>query len=130
MKNNRLISGLKNLGSSVRFQMTKASNTIDNRRLDNYCNIINRIFNDYNKKERTHMIKLARRHSQTSQTRITHQRSVANIAKIIAKELKLNVNLAEVIAANHDVGHTFYGHDGGWWLSDIEQDLRNWILLS
>jgi dGTPase len=45
-------------------------------------------------------------------TRLTHTLEVAQIAKTIARTLKLNSDLAEAIALAHDLGHTPFGHSG------------------
>ena len=45
-------------------------------------------------------------------TRITHSMEVAQIARTIAKYLKLNDDLAETLSLAHDLGHTPFGHAG------------------
>lgn len=45
-------------------------------------------------------------------TRLTHTLEVAQIARTIAKALRLNESLAEAIALGHDLGHTPFGHTG------------------
>lgn len=45
-------------------------------------------------------------------TRLTHTFEVAQIARTIARGLKLNEDLAEAIALGHDLGHTPFGHAG------------------
>ncbi|MSS62463.1 deoxyguanosinetriphosphate triphosphohydrolase [Velocimicrobium porci] len=45
-------------------------------------------------------------------TRLTHTLEVAQIARTIAKALKLNEDLTEAIALGHDLGHTPFGHTG------------------
>ncbi len=45
-------------------------------------------------------------------TRLTHTIEVAQIARGIARALRLNEDLAEAIALAHDLGHTPFGHSG------------------
>lgn len=45
-------------------------------------------------------------------TRLTHTLEVAQIARTIAKSLRLNEDLTEAIALGHDLGHTPFGHAG------------------
>jgi len=45
-------------------------------------------------------------------TRLTHSIEVAQIARTIAKALRLNENLTEAIALAHDLGHSPFGHAG------------------
>lgn len=45
-------------------------------------------------------------------TRLTHTLEVAQIARTIARALKLNEDLTEAIAMGHDLGHTPFGHAG------------------
>lgn len=45
-------------------------------------------------------------------TRLTHTLEVSQIARTIARALKLNEDLTEAIALGHDLGHTPFGHAG------------------
>ncbi len=52
-------------------------------------------------------------------TRLTHTLQVSQIARTMARALRLNENLTEAIALGHDVGHTPFGHAGEWALNDV-----------
>ena len=45
-------------------------------------------------------------------TRLTHTLEVSQIARTIARALRMNEDLTEAIALGHDLGHTPYGHAG------------------
>lgn len=45
-------------------------------------------------------------------TRLTHTLEVSQIARTIARAMRLNEDLTEAIALGHDLGHTPFGHDG------------------
>ncbi len=45
-------------------------------------------------------------------TRLTHTLEVSQIARTIARSLRLNEDLTEAIALAHDLGHTPFGHAG------------------
>lgn len=52
-------------------------------------------------------------------TRLTHTLEVAQIARTVARALRLNEDLTEAIALGHDLGHTPFGHAGEYVLDDI-----------
>lgn len=52
-------------------------------------------------------------------TRLTHTLEVAQIARTIARALRLNEDLTEAIALGHDLGHTPFGHAGERALRDV-----------
>jgi len=65
-------------------------------------------------------------------TRLTHTIEVSEIARTIARAMRLNEDLTEAIALGHDLGHTPFGHGGETILKEIyspdfthkEQSLR------
>lgn len=65
-------------------------------------------------------------------TRLTHTLEVSQIARTIARALRLNEDLVEAISLGHDLGHTPFGHAGEEALNEIhpggfkhnEQSLR------
>ena len=52
-------------------------------------------------------------------TRLTHALEVSQNARTIAKALRLNESLVEVIALGHDLGHTPFGHAGEGMLNEL-----------
>ncbi|MDD6293471.1 MAG: deoxyguanosinetriphosphate triphosphohydrolase [Lachnospiraceae bacterium] len=55
-------------------------------------------------------------------TRLTHTLEVSQIARTIAKALRMNEDLTEAIALGHDLGHTPFGHAGESALNNICED--------
>ena len=55
-------------------------------------------------------------------TRLTHTLEVSQIARTIAKALRMNESLTEAIALGHDLGHTPFGHAGEYILNEICED--------
>jgi dGTPase len=51
-------------------------------------------------------------HEDHLHTRLSHTLEVSQVARTIAKALRLNEELTEAIALGHDVGHTPFGHSG------------------
>lgn len=52
-------------------------------------------------------------------TRLTHTLEVSQVARTVARALRLNEDLTEAIALGHDLGHTPFGHAGEQILNDI-----------
>ncbi len=52
-------------------------------------------------------------------TRLTHTLEVSQIARTIARAMRLNEDLAEAIALGHDLGHPPFGHSGEMALKEI-----------
>lgn len=102
--------------------------------LGQYSSEISSVITDYNRKscEETMMVKGLRKSCQETTNRKTHQENLANIAARIAKginqkqnqkkEIGINCEIVDIMARNHDIGHTFLGHSGEWWLSNIKED--------
>ena len=56
-------------------------------------------------------------------TRLTHSIEVAQIARSIARALRLNEDLAEAISLVHDLGHTPFGHSGEEKLKELMEEV-------
>ncbi len=52
-------------------------------------------------------------------TRLTHTLEVSQVARTLARCLRLNEDLTEAIALGHDLGHTPFGHIGERTLDDL-----------
>ena len=57
-------------------------------------------------------------------TRLTHTLEVSQIARTIARALRLNEDLTEAICLAHDLGHTPFGHGGE---EAIDEALRSYL---
>ena len=55
-------------------------------------------------------------------TRLTHTLEVAQVARTLARSLRLNEDLTEAIALGHDLGHTPFGHIGERTLDALNPD--------
>jgi dGTPase len=55
-------------------------------------------------------------------TRLTHSLEVSQLARGLARSLKLNEDLAEALALAHDLGHTPFGHAGEEGLNEVMKD--------
>ncbi|MDY4138610.1 MAG: deoxyguanosinetriphosphate triphosphohydrolase [Eubacteriales bacterium] len=55
-------------------------------------------------------------------TRLTHTLEVAQVARTMARALRLNEDLTEAIALGHDLGHTPFGHIGERSLDELMPD--------
>lgn len=56
-------------------------------------------------------------------TRLTHTLEVTNVARTLARSLRLNEDLAEALGLLHDVGHPPFGHTGEDALDDLTREV-------
>lgn len=97
--------------------------SIKMKRMEPYADIIGAELEKYNQDDdtRTMMFKLLRDPAKGTTTRRKHTENVSYIAGKIADEFDwLSSDLTRVMARHHDIGHTFLGHSGEWWLSGIK----------
>lgn len=57
-------------------------------------------------------------------TRLSHTLEVSQIARSVARALRLNEDLTEAVALGHDLGHTPFGHTGEAALNDALRELH------
>ena len=116
----------KNKKSLAKVQSERIGNYSDVIRevIEKYAEEIGDVVLRYNKTRtgKTMALRLVRTSTQNVQNRKTHQEMVEGLAVEAAKRLGLNVETVRIMARNHDIGHTFFGHGGEWWLTDIEQE--------
>lgn len=92
-------------------------------RLEPYADIIDLVFERYNTDDdsRTMMFKLLRDPVKGTVTRRKHTENCRDIAVEISEGFDwLSTDIIRVMARHHDIGHTFLGHSGEWWLSSIK----------
>ena len=55
-------------------------------------------------------------------TRMTHTLETTGIARVVARGLRLNEDLAEAIGLGHDIGHPPFGHSGEAALDELQRE--------
>lgn len=123
-KTNINMERLINIHSTAEIGTKRLDNYSDNLLsvLEKYAEETGNAILSYNRKscEETMMISGLRKSSQETTNRKNHMDNLEGIAVEIAKKLKLNVGATRIIARNHDIGHTFLGHNGEFWLSNVK----------
>lgn len=120
----KLINGLRNKKEKLSDKKRYLSKTIAMKRLEKYANEIDMVLTKYNKKScnETMMVKGLRKSCQETTNRKIHQEDLELVVAQMAKGLKLNERLVKLMGKHHDIGHTFLGHSGEWWISNILED--------
>lgn len=120
----KLINGLRNKKEKLIDKKRYLSKTIAIKRLEKYANEIDMVLTKYNKKScnETMMVKGLRKSCQETTNRKIHQEDLELVVAQMAKGLKLNERLVKLMGKHHDIGHTFLGHSGEWWISNILED--------
>ncbi len=97
---------------------------IELKRLEKYSNEIDMVLTKYNKKScnETMMVKGLRKSNEETTNRKIHQEDLEKIVAQMAKGLGLNEEIVKIMGSHHDIGHTFLGHSGEWWISNILED--------
>lgn len=94
------------------------------KRLEKYSNEIDTVLTKYNKKscDETMMVKGLRKSNPETTNRKIHQEDLEKIVAQIAKGIGLNEEIVKIMGKHHDIGHTFSGHSGEWWISNVLED--------
>ena len=120
----RDISGVShNPFKRLRDEVGSLRKRIQLARLEPYADMIDLAFERYNTDDdnRTMMFKLLRDPVKGTVTRRKHTENCRDIAVEIADGFDwLSTDIIKVMARHHDIGHTFLGHSGEWWLSSIK----------
>ena len=119
------IKGFKeNIITKLRDEQGYLRRKIALQRLAKYTNEIDAVITTYNKKscDETMMVKGFRKSNPETTNRKTHQEDLEKIVAQIAKGIGLNEDIVKIMGKHHDIGHTFLGHSGEWWISNILED--------
>lgn len=115
---------VKNFTKKLKDKRGYFKKEIELKRLEKYANEIDMVLTKYNKKscDETMMIKGLRKSCQETTNRKIHQEDLEKIVAQIAKKMGLNEEIVKIMGKHHDIGHTFLGHNGEWWISNILED--------
>lgn len=100
------------------------SKAVQIKRLAKYPNEIDMVLTRYNKKscDETMMVKGARKSCGETTNRKIHAEDAEKSVAQMAKGIGLNIDITKIMMKHHDKGHTFWGHGGEWWISNILED--------
>lgn len=118
------IKGYKKVVKQLKDTKGYFARKIELKRLAKYSNEIDTVLTKYNKKscDETMMVKGLRKSNPETTNRKIHQEDLENIVGQVAKKLDLNEEIVKIMGKHHDIGHTFLGHSGEWWISNILED--------
>ncbi len=120
----KVLKSIKNIQGKFKDEIGYFKRELELKRLEKYANEIDIVLTKYNKKscEETMMVKGPRRSSGETTNRKIHQEDLEKIVIQIAKGIGLNQGIVAIMGKHHDIGHTFLGHSGEWWISSIQED--------
>ncbi len=115
---------VKGIKQKIKDEQGYLKKAIQLKRLEKYANEIDMVLTKYNKKscDETMMVKGLRKSNAETTNRKIHQEDLEKIVAQIAKGLGLNEKMVKIMGKHHDIGHTFLGHSGEWWISNILDD--------
>ena len=124
MIENKTITGIKDKKQRLIIKKNYLLKMLAIKRLERYANEIDMVLTKYNKKScnETMMVKGLRKSSQETTNRKIHQEDLELVVGQMAKGLGLNESIVRIMGKHHDIGHTFLGHSGEWWISNILDD--------
>ena len=115
---------VKSVAQKLKSKTRYFKREIELKRLEKYSNEIDMVLTKYNKKScnETMMVKGLRKSNEETTNRKIHQEDLEKIVAQMAKGLGLNEEIVKIMGSHHDIGHTFLGHSGEWWISNILED--------
>ena len=124
MIKNKTITGIKDKKQRLIIKKDYLLKMLAMKRLGRFSNEIDMVLTKYNKKScnETMMVKGLRKTSQETTNRKIHQEDLELVVGQMAKGLGLNESIVRIMGKHHDIGHTFLGHSGEWWISNIFDD--------
>ena len=124
MLKKKLISRIRDKKEKLVDKKGYLSKTVAMKILEKYANEIDMVLTKYNKKScnQTMMVKGLRKSCQDTTNRKIHQEDLELVVAQMAKGLKLSERIGKIMGKHHDIRHTFLGHSGEWWISNILED--------
>lgn len=126
---------IKMANGTNKYTNDKSLALVQTKRMGNYAEDLIKVLEEYSEEigstilgynktssEKTMGIRYLRNYSRRMQNRKSHQDMVEGIAVESGKKLDLSTGIIRAMARNHDEGHTFLGHGGEWYLSQIKEE--------